>query len=127
MNLSGSWEGEFGYPADELPVTPFIARIVDNDESLSGSIVEPHLFTSGQLEAELFGDRHGTIVRFVKSYGSGEVEGYEELVHYSGELSNEEDVIAGRWVMLDWSGWFEMRRDASVPAYELSEVTVAES
>ena len=110
-NLSGRWEGEYTYPNGVLPVTPFLAVLVDRNGHLSGSVVEPNTIAVGTLEARLAGTRDGVGVDFTKTYPACSGPDYANPVDYVGTISDEGNVIRGRWSILDIDGSFEMRRE----------------
>ena len=112
INLSGLWLGSFAYPAGQGPTTPFMAKLVDRDGSLSGETVEPNTiaFTSETLEAFLVGTRQGASVDFTKTY-----DGASDAAHaidYVGRLSADGNSIVGVWSMEGLDGTFEMYREA---------------
>jgi hypothetical protein len=111
VDLSGKWDGIYTYPAvpDAGPTTPFLADIADIGGRISGTIIEPNEFRPETAQATLEGARSGSRVDFLKIYhGAGEE--YDEPVAYSGTLSDDGNVITGRWIMAEWSGTFEMVR-----------------
>ena len=111
INLSGLWLGSFAYPQGQGPTTPFIAKLVDRDGSLTGETVEPNIsFTSEALEAFLVGSRQGVSVDFTKTY-----DGASDAAHavdYVGRLSADGNSIVGVWSMDGLDGTFEMYREA---------------
>ncbi len=112
INLSGLWLGSFSYPAGEGPTTPFMAKIVDHDGSLSGETVEPNTVGPGSetLEAFIAGTRDGASVDFTKTY-----DGASDAAHavdYVGRLSADGNTISGVWSLEDMDGTFEMHREA---------------
>lgn len=114
-DLSGKWDGVYAYPpvAEAGPVTPFLAEIADSGGRISGTIIEPNEFRPETAHATLEGARSGNRVDFLKIYhGAGEE--YDEPVAYAGSLSDDGNVITGRWIMAEWSGPFEMVRQIEV-------------
>ena len=112
INLSGLWLGSYSYPAGGGPTTPFMAKLVDHEGSLTGEIVEPNTMglTSETLEAFLVGARHGRAVDFTKTY-----DGASDAAHsidYVGRLSGDGNAITGVWSMEGLDGTFEMYREA---------------
>ena len=122
LDLSGRWDGTFAYPSGVGPVTPFLAEIIEQGGTLSGSILEPELaHGSGEaISAVLSGHRAGTAVDFTKTY-RGQRLGYENPVDYVGTLSADGLRIAGVWSLLHLDGTFEMHRDARQAAMEERE------
>jgi hypothetical protein len=118
-DLTGMWDGVYAYPAvpGAGPTTPFLADISEVAGRLSGTIIEPHEFRSGTAQATIMGHRAGNVVDFSKTYhGAGEA--YDEPVSYTGQLSDDGTLITGHWMMQEWSGPFEMVRQARVEAAE---------
>jgi hypothetical protein len=112
INLSGLWMGSFSYPEGLGPTTPFLAKMVDRDGGLEGSIIEPNTIgaSSDQLEAVLSGSRQGSAVDFTKVY-----DGASDAAHavdYVGKLSGDGNMITGVWSLADVDGRFEMHREA---------------
>jgi hypothetical protein len=104
--------GRFAYPFGSGPATPFLARIEDQDGSLSGTIIEPNTMgrSSDSLEALLSGSRQGSAVDFTKLY-----DGASDAAHavdYVGRLSGDGNTISGVWSLADADGTFEMHREA---------------
>ncbi|WP_143738179.1 hypothetical protein [Erythrobacter donghaensis] len=127
MDLSGKWDGTYAYPPipGAGPVTPFLAEIADVAGRLSGTIIEPNEFRPETARATLEGMRSDSKVDFLKIYhGAGEE--YDEPVVYSGSLSDDGNVITGRWIMAEWSGTFEMVRhiEVTTASEALAEVEV---
>jgi hypothetical protein len=117
LDLTGMWDGVYSYPAvpDAGPTTPFLADITESGGQISGTIIEPHEFRHGTAHATIIGHRVGTMVDFSKTYhGAGEE--YDEPVSYTGQLSDDGTLITGHWMMQEWSGPFEMVRQAQVEA-----------
>ncbi len=112
INLSGLWMGSFAYPGGTGPTTPFLASLVDNDGSLTGTTIEPNTIgrSSGQLEAVLSGSRSGSAVDFTKMY-DGESDA-AHAVDYVGRLSPDGNSITGVWSLESFDGTFEMHREA---------------
>lgn len=114
LNLSGQWTGDFAYPANQGPTTPFVATIEDRSSHLSGTISEHDLFSGAIIEAVLTGTRDGSSVDFTKTYGASASSEYDQPIDYVGSISSDGLVVTGVWSLLDWDGTFEMRRDAIV-------------
>ena len=112
QDITGEWNGTFAYPADTGPATPFVAKLLDIDGKVSGSIIEPHSsFGAGlTLVAEVQGVRAGYSVDFTKVYNDPP-SGYEKPVDYVGKLSDDGSTISGVWSLLDMNGTFEMHRE----------------
>jgi hypothetical protein len=111
-DLSGSWNGQFAYPAGRGPITPFVAEIEDRGGRLSGHIAEPNLMgsTSELLNASIAGFRDGSAIDFTKTYdGAGDA---AHAVDYAGRLSDDGNEIRGVWSLADLDGSFEMVRDS---------------
>ena len=114
MDLTGLWHGTFVYPAFSGPTTPFVARIVEVQGRLSGTIIEPNLVgrMSEELEAVIEGAREGRAVDFIKTYdGKSDA---SNSVDYVGQLSQDGATITGVWSYEAWDGTFEMHRDAAL-------------
>ena len=125
LNLTGQWSGEFAYPGNLGPTTPFLAVIQEESGHLSGSIIEPDIVSGGpSVTATIAGLRTGTSVDFTKAYPS-EPYGYENPVDYVGSLSGDGNTVTGVWSLLEWDGKFEMRREAG--GEELLEAEAEES
>lgn len=116
--LTGVWQGIYDYPARRGPTTPFTATLIEAGESLSGSVHEQCLMygsPSQTLFATLLGTRHGSAVRFVKTY-DGSNPAYTAVV-YEGTVNGDATEIEGRWtVPRSWSGKFLMTRSGEQPA-----------
>ncbi len=126
QDLTGRWDGVFSYPAvpDAGPSTPFLADISEIAGQISGAIMEPHEFRSGTAHATIMGHRGGDVVDFSKTYHGAGSE-YDEPVSYTGQLSNDGTLITGHWMMQDWSGPFEMVRQAGVEAREEARASIS--
>ncbi len=112
--MTGFWTGRYWYDAPSEPVVQFIANIDDIGGQLSGSISEPNTITasSGRLEAFIRGTRSGFSVAFAKVYdGSGDL---AHRVDYTGELADDGLSVTGQWALEDWTGGFQMTREAVV-------------
>jgi len=110
-DMTGLWEGMFAYPAYKGPNTPFVARIVEADGQLSGTIMEPNTmgWSSEELEAVVNGARTGRSVDFTKAYdGSSDA---AHAVDYVGQLSDDGNLVTGVWSLEELDGTFEMRRE----------------
>ena len=112
LDLTGQWHGDFAYPANQGPTTPFVALIDDRFGHLSGTISEHDQFSGTIIEAVLAGTRSGSSVDFTKVYSASAAAEYANPVDYVGAVSSDGQVIMGIWSLLDWDGTFEMRRDA---------------
>ncbi len=111
-DISGSWTGQFSYPAGMGPTTPFVAEIEDHGGRLSGHIIEPNTVgrTSDHLRASISGYRDGQSIDFTKTY-----DGASDAAHavdYAGRLSDDGIEIRGVWSLADLDGNFEMQRDS---------------
>ena len=116
-DLTGMWDGVYSYPAvpHAGPTTPFLADITEVGGQISGTIIEPNEFRHGTANATMIGLRVGNLVDFLKTYhGAGEE--YDESVAYAGQLSDDGTLITGHWMMQEWSGPFQMVRQAEVKA-----------
>jgi hypothetical protein len=113
-NLTGEWSGQFSYPSNAGPITPFLAHLRDDGGKLSGTIIEPDVFYGGPtLEASLNGLRHGNSVDFTKSYAlHARRGGYKNPIDYVGSVSSDGNTISGVWSLRAMDGTFEMHRDA---------------
>ena len=125
-DLTGLWSGEFAYPHHAGPTTPFLARLEDHAGQLSGTIIEPNIWTgAGTAEATIIGLRHGTSVDFTKSYGPPAPEGYESPVDYVGTVTPDGNTVKGVWSLLDMDGTFEMRREEETREEQEAETEAA--
>ena len=124
-DLTGMWDGVYSYPAvpDAGPTTPFLADISEVGGRISGTIIEPNEFRPGTAHATIIGHRAGNVVEFSKSYHGAGPE-YDEPVAYTGQLSDDGTLITGHWMMQEWSGPFEMVRQAKVEALEEARESV---
>jgi hypothetical protein len=127
VDLTGVWDGEFGYPADQPP-TSFTAVLIDTNAAFTGTVHEvatvgPHL---GQtLMATVEGARSGAAVQFTKRY-DGQDPTLAHAIDYEGELSEDATEIRGRWAIPQvWSGPFVMRRP--LPTEVAQEVADADA
>ncbi len=109
VNLTGAWRGV--YAGDGNANTEFTATLSSLGSRVSGTMVEPNTFGSGDvafLLSSVSGQISGTSVRFVKTYdGSG---GQSHSVRYDGEVSANGRRITGTWTTGGVSGVFEMVR-----------------
>lgn len=122
-DLTGTWDGQFAYPAGTGPVTPFLATITQSGGNFSGSIIEPDLYRpSATTEAVIAGVVAGAAVDFTKTYRKASM-GYENPVDYVGQLSEDGNRIWGVWSLLEWNGTFEMTRSESVKVEEEARAT----
>jgi hypothetical protein len=116
--LTGVWQGIYDYPAGGGPTVPFTATLIEAGQSLSGSVHEPCLMQDARDEtlfATLAGSRHGSAVRFVKTY-DGSNPNYGTVV-YEGIVNGDATEIEGRWrIPRSWSGKFLMIRSGEQPA-----------
>jgi hypothetical protein len=111
LNLTGDWSGEFSYPRNMGPTTPFLANIQDEGGHLSGTIIEPAIRGGETMKATIAGHRQGSSVDFTKTYQSTG-RGYDTPVDYVGSLSGDGNTVSGVWSLFDLDGTFEMRREA---------------
>ncbi len=110
-DLSGFWEGRYGYGHDGQSSVSFDVDVRQTGGRLSGIISEPNTFdpqAGHMLTAALAGQVSGKHVTFTKTYVG---EGYaQHSVTYDGMLSDNNKRIAGRWTIDGTSGEFEMSR-----------------
>ena len=116
--------GSFSYPAGQGPTTPFLAKLEDQDGSLSGSMIEPNTvgLSSDELEAMISGSRQGRAVDFTKTY-----DGASDAAHavdYVGRVSADGNTISGVWSLAEMDGTFEMHREAVWEAQADAEAEV---
>ena len=127
LDLTGSWDGLYRYPAGTGPDTPFLCRIVEKAGTFDGSIIEPD--TLGDyveaVSAVISGHRSGRSIDFTKCYCGARVD-YENPVDYVGQLSEDGTSITGVWSLQDWNGSFEMYRERGIEETQeaRSEVTI---
>src|SRR5687767_5850426 len=102
-NLTGVWQGIYGYPMGGLPTVPFTASLIEAGSSLSGSVHEQCTVNGETLFFSLSGSRHGSAVNFVKTYlGTSP---YYGTIVYDGAVNDDATEIDGRWsIPGDWSG-----------------------
>ncbi|MDX2237562.1 MAG: hypothetical protein NW203_08350 [Hyphomonadaceae bacterium] len=109
VNLTGAWRGV--YAGDGNANTEFTATMSSLGSRLSGAMVEPNTFGSGDvafLLSTITGQIDGSSVVFLKTYdGSG---GQSHTVRYEGRISANGRRIAGTWTTGGVSGPFEMVR-----------------
>lgn len=119
LNLTGDWSGEFAYPRNSGPTTPFLASIRDEGGRLTGTIIEPDIVSgAASVTATLAGLRQGSSVDFTKTYSAPPF-GYDNPVDYVGSLSDDGNTVTGVWSLVELDGTFEMRREAA--SEELAE------
>jgi hypothetical protein len=108
-NLTGVWNGLYTYPNGRS--TAFVATLIENGSSLSGTTHEPSTLGSGAtLYASLLGSRRDSAVTFTKTYDRPD-EIHRSLIVYEGALNSEGSEIEGRWTIAGvWSGKFLMIR-----------------
>lgn len=125
-DLTGMWDGVYSYPAVQGagPTTPFLADISEVGGQISGTIIEPHEFRRGTAHATIIGHRVGNVVDLSKIYRGAGAE-YDEPVAYTGQLSNDGTLITGHWMMQEWSGPFEMVRQARVEVHEEARESIS--
>jgi len=114
--MTGFWTGRYWYDAPSEPVVSFLANIDDADGRLSGSISEPNTISrsSQRLEAFVRGTRSGISVAFAKVYdGSGDL---AHRVDYTGDLADDGLSVSGQWRLEEWTGGFQMTREAVIEA-----------
>lgn len=112
-DLSGQWRGQYAYPGQAGPVTPFLALIEDHGGRVSGTIMEPNTIEGGTLEAELVGTHDGHSIDFTKTYAPRASRHFDQPVDYVGKVSEDGALIRGVWSLQSWDGTFEMRRELS--------------
>lgn len=111
-DLSGEWDGHFDYPAGFGPSTPFLATIKQAGGRISGSIMEPDLYSgTAPAKSVIEGIAAGQAVDFTKTYHQVSF-GYRDPVDYVGQVSENGDRITGVWSLLDMNGSFEMTRQS---------------
>lgn len=125
-DLTGMWDGVYSYPAvpDAGSAMLFLADISEVGGQISGTIIEPHEFRRATAHATIIGHRVGDVVDFSKTYHGAGAE-YDEPVSYTGQLSNDGTLITGHWMMQEWSGPFEMVRQAGVEAREEARASIS--
>lgn len=125
INLSGLWLGTYSYPRGLGPTTPFLAKLVDDGGSLSGTTLEPNTIGSGseQLQALISGSRSASAVDFTKMY-DGESDA-AHAVDYVGRLSSDGNTISGVWSLAETDGPFEMHREAAWEEAAEAEASVS--
>lgn len=109
-DLSGRWDGNYGYPGSLEPV-PFTIELRDTGGKLVGETSEPapRTMQAGEVSAIISGVRNGNAVHFTKIYDS--LDHFLQPVGYRGTLDEDECEISGTWsIPGDWSGPFVMTR-----------------
>jgi hypothetical protein len=114
-SLTGIWSGLYTYLDGRS--TSFVATLIDNAGSLSGTTHEPVSGGLGTtLYAGLVGCRGGSSVSFTKTYDRPDLFHQSPIV-YEGILNGDSSEIEGRWTIVRvWSGKFLMVRS---PAREV--------
>jgi hypothetical protein len=122
-NLTGTWQGQFSYPASPPPEC-FIATLLERPGLLGGSIQETHQHgkTAGKtFYASVNGRREGNAVTFTKTYESPP---RRHSVQYEGTLNAEATEIEGSWTIPGaWSGRFLMIRSSFLAQQTARQVT----
>jgi len=118
IDLSGRWEGVYFYPVDDelnpfddLPPTPFTAKLVDRCGHVTGRTTEPDMFGGPdalQIPATLEGHHANGELTFTKFPDGG---GQIHTIDYMGTISGDANIISGRWIIYgEWEGTFRMQR-----------------
>jgi hypothetical protein len=108
-NLSGVWEGTYGYASgsEGTPVS-FSAHLCVHDGAISGKTVEPATFgdkSADELKANISGRYENGEFHFRKTYdGTG---GVNHTVMYDGKLDGTS--LTGQWDINGGKGPFELR------------------
>ncbi len=111
-NLSGFWVGQYSYEDSSAEPVDFDAEITQDGQTLSGITTEPNSFdpNGGELlTASITGATSGAALTFLKVY-HGDESPYPPIT-YNGSLAADQQSINGIWMVDDFSGTFDMRRD----------------
>ncbi|MFT8712871.1 hypothetical protein [Komagataeibacter rhaeticus] len=109
LDVTGQWDGQFSYP-HALPPEFFSASLFETADGLGGTVTERAANGQGEtcFVSTIRGVRHGTSVRFTKTYEGG---GRQHAVLYTGALNADGSEIEGEWrIAGSWSGRFLMLR-----------------
>jgi hypothetical protein len=99
LDMTGSWQGLFSWPGRDEPVA-FLASVTETAGQISGVMQELGLIADPACEmlvAMLEGERHGSMVHFVKTYdGTG---GVTHVVEHQGALTKDGSQMTGDWLI----------------------------
>ena len=116
--LTGIWQGLYTY-AHRPEAVSFVATLIENGNSLSGSTHEPCVGEDcpcDTLYATLLGSRQDSAVAFVKTYDAAGPF-FQDPVTYEGALSADGTEIHGFWnIHRRWFGKFLMIRSSGQSA-----------
>lgn len=117
-NLSGFWVGRYAYDVGFGRPVSFLANLVDDGGSLSGTMSEPNQMgiSSDELHAIISGSCQGSDVFFIKAY-----DGASDAAHrvdYAGVVNGEGTEISGHWTLPGTSGTFVMTREIVIESEE---------
>jgi len=118
VDLTGRWTGVYFYPVhpewnpdDDLPPTPFAAKLLDAAGLVSGSTVEPDVLgepDAPPIPATLEGHHFDGELIFTKFPDGG---GQMHSIDYIGSISADGNSVSGQWIIHgEWSGTFQMQR-----------------
>jgi hypothetical protein len=114
QNLTGIWNGLYTYQDGRS--TSFVATLIENGGSLTGTIHEPSTGRESlgtTLFASLIGCRRGSAIAFTKTYDRAD-RFHRSPILYEGALNGDATEIEGRWTIVRvWSGKFLMIRSPS--------------
>jgi hypothetical protein len=112
-NLTGVWNGLYTYQDGRS--TSFVATLIENGGSLTGTTHEPSTLAENlgvTLLASLVGSRRDFSVTFTKTYDRPDVF-HRSPILYEGSLNGDGTEIEGRWTIIGaWSGKFLMIRSS---------------
>ncbi len=110
-NLTGIWNGLYTYQDGRS--TTFVATLIENGASLSGTTHEPSTLGASPgatLYASLVGSRRTSAVNFTKTYERPD-RYHRSPILYEGAINSDGTEIEGRWTIAKmWSGKFLMIR-----------------
>jgi len=110
-DISGTWLGT--YWQQGIP-TRFEATLVQSSTTLTGRILDDSYLG----EAELTGEVIGRSVSFIKRYFMT----YQDVIKYTGILSEDEDYMQGKWIIGRDSGQWEARRSGDALVADLRAI-----
>ena len=125
LNLTGLWNGSFGYRGEPAPV-PFTARLQHVSDQLTGMVEERATVgpAAGRIvTATVMGRIDGTRVRFLKTYDRHD--DLYDAVQYAGFADRDGALITGGWMVVrSWTGPFTMVRQLGSRRAERLKQTV---
>jgi hypothetical protein len=112
LNLTGQWQGRYGYDGDAMAPVSFSASLIELGAWITGATEEQAPVTAtvtATLPATIEGRRDGADVSLLKVYDG--TLGWRHSVRYQGVINAEGTEIDGRWLITrQWTGWFLLIR-----------------